>query len=117
MWFFTECFSPLQKDLLTAFENGEQKVFFQLWEEHISSSVRDNEPVAQKLEFYLHIHFATYLLKHSMGKPVSLVHSLNFKLLLFVLFHLFVFSVDEDGMFSKKNSQNVYPFFGPQFAF
>ncbi|NXW21033.1 ARMC9 protein, partial [Circaetus pectoralis] len=60
---------PVQKDLLTAFENGEQKVFFQLWEEHISSSVRDNELVAQKLEFYLHIHFATYLLKHSMGKP------------------------------------------------
>ncbi|NXQ79842.1 ARMC9 protein, partial [Nyctibius grandis] len=60
---------PVQKDLLTAFENGEQKVFFQLWEEHISSSLRDNDPVAQKLEFYLHIHFATYLLKHSMGKP------------------------------------------------
>ncbi|XP_042651945.1 lisH domain-containing protein ARMC9 isoform X1 [Tyto alba] len=60
---------PVQKDLLTAFENGEQKVFFQLWEEHISPSVQDNEPVAQKLEFYLHIHFATYLLKHSMGKP------------------------------------------------
>ncbi|NXU75099.1 ARMC9 protein, partial [Oreotrochilus melanogaster] len=61
--------SPVQKDLLTAFENGEQKVFFQLWEEHISSSVQDNEPVAQKLEFYLHIHFATYLLKNSEGKP------------------------------------------------
>ncbi|NXK52962.1 ARMC9 protein, partial [Chauna torquata] len=60
---------PVQKDLLTAFENGEQKAFFQLWEEHISSSVRDNEPVAQKLEFYLHIYFATYLLKHSVGKP------------------------------------------------
>ncbi|XP_074009323.1 lisH domain-containing protein ARMC9 isoform X2 [Numenius arquata] len=60
---------PVQKDLLTAFENGEQKVFFQLWEEHISSSVRDDEPIAQKLEFYLHVHFATYLLKHSMGKP------------------------------------------------
>ncbi|XP_009982638.1 PREDICTED: lisH domain-containing protein ARMC9 [Tauraco erythrolophus] len=60
---------PVQKDLLTAFENGEQKVFFQLWEEHISSSVQDNEPVAQKLEFYLHVHFATYLLKQSMGKP------------------------------------------------
>ncbi|NXL88702.1 ARMC9 protein, partial [Alectura lathami] len=60
---------PVQKDLLTAFENGEQKAFFQLWEEHISSSVRDNEPAAQKLEFYLHIHFATYLLKHSVGKP------------------------------------------------
>ncbi|XP_062484970.1 lisH domain-containing protein ARMC9 isoform X4 [Pezoporus occidentalis] len=59
----------VQKDLLTAFENGEQKVFFQLWEEHISSSVLDDEPDAQKLEFYLHIHFATYLLKHNIGKP------------------------------------------------
>ncbi|NWH61955.1 ARMC9 protein, partial [Geococcyx californianus] len=60
---------PVQKDLLTAFENGKQKVFFQLWEEHISSSVRDSDLVAEKLEFYLHVHFATYLLKHSMGKP------------------------------------------------
>ncbi|OPJ85574.1 lisH domain-containing protein ARMC9 isoform A [Patagioenas fasciata monilis] len=60
---------PVQKDLLAAFDNGEQKVFFQLWEEHISSSVEDNEPAAQKLEFYLHVHFATCLLKHSMGKP------------------------------------------------
>ncbi|XP_062439182.1 lisH domain-containing protein ARMC9 isoform X2 [Rhea pennata] len=59
----------IQKDLLTAFENGEQKVFFQLWKEHISSSVRDSEQVAQKLEFYLHVHFATYLLKHTVGKP------------------------------------------------
>ncbi|NXX38533.1 ARMC9 protein, partial [Tricholaema leucomelas] len=60
---------PVQKDLLVAFDSGEQKVFFQLWEEHISPSVRDNEPAAQKLEFYLHIHFATYLLKHSVEKP------------------------------------------------
>lgn len=60
---------PVQKDLLRAFDNGEQKAFFQLWEEHVSSSVRDNEPIAQKLEFYLHVHFATYLLKHSVGKP------------------------------------------------
>ncbi|XP_071422522.1 lisH domain-containing protein ARMC9 isoform X2 [Pithys albifrons albifrons] len=60
---------PVQEDLLTAFENGEQKVFFQLWEEHVSSSVWDNDPVAQKLEFYLHVHFATVLLKQTMGKP------------------------------------------------
>ncbi|XP_054241877.1 lisH domain-containing protein ARMC9 isoform X1 [Indicator indicator] len=60
---------PVQKDLLIAFDNGEQKVFFQLWEEHISPSVCDNDPAAQKLEFYLHVHFATYLLKHSVGKP------------------------------------------------
>ncbi|NXC54127.1 ARMC9 protein, partial [Aleadryas rufinucha] len=60
---------PLQEDLLTAFENGDQKVFFQLWEEHIFSSVHDSDPVAQNLEFYLHIYFATFLLKQTMGKP------------------------------------------------
>uniref|UniRef100_A0A8C4YLI3 Armadillo repeat containing 9 n=1 Tax=Gopherus evgoodei TaxID=1825980 RepID=A0A8C4YLI3_9SAUR len=59
----------IQKDLLTAFEDGDQKVFFELWEQHISSSFRDNDPLAQKLEFYVHIHFAIYLLKHSVGKP------------------------------------------------
>ncbi|KFQ23500.1 LisH domain-containing protein ARMC9, partial [Merops nubicus] len=62
-------FLPVQKDLLTAFENGEQKIFFQLWDEHVSSSIQDSKLIAQKLEFYLHIHFATYLLKHSVGKP------------------------------------------------
>ncbi|NXE86416.1 ARMC9 protein, partial [Menura novaehollandiae] len=60
---------PVQEDLLTAFENGEQKVFFQLWEEHVLSLVHDSDPVAQNLEFYLHIHFATFLLKQTMGKP------------------------------------------------
>ncbi|NXA07608.1 ARMC9 protein, partial [Sapayoa aenigma] len=58
----------VQEDLLIAFENGEQRVFFQLWEEHILSSVQDNNLAAQKLEFYLHIHFATFLLKQTMGK-------------------------------------------------
>ncbi|NXB63602.1 ARMC9 protein, partial [Struthidea cinerea] len=60
---------PVQEDLLTAFDNGDQKVFFQLWEEHIFSSVHDSNPVAQNLEFYLHIYFATFLLKQTMGKP------------------------------------------------
>ncbi|XP_020011848.1 lisH domain-containing protein ARMC9 isoform X3 [Castor canadensis] len=58
----------IQKDLLTAFDNGEQKVFFDLWEEHIPSSIRDGDSLAQKLEFYLHIHFAIYLLKHCVGR-------------------------------------------------
>lgn len=62
--------SSPQKDLLTAFDNGAQKVFFGLWEEHVPSSIRDGDSLAQKLEFYLHIHFAIYLLKHSVGRPV-----------------------------------------------
>ncbi|NXM13807.1 ARMC9 protein, partial [Ploceus nigricollis] len=60
---------PVQEEMLTAFEDGDQKVFFQLWEEHILSSVHDSDPVTQNLEFYLHIYFATFLLKQTMGKP------------------------------------------------
>ncbi|XP_016806178.1 lisH domain-containing protein ARMC9 isoform X3 [Pan troglodytes] len=59
----------IQKDLVAAFDNGDQKVFFDLWEEHVSSSVRDGDSFARKLEFYLHIHFAIYLLKYSVGRP------------------------------------------------
>ncbi|XP_073733447.1 lisH domain-containing protein ARMC9 isoform X2 [Callorhinus ursinus] len=59
----------IQKDLVAAFDSGDQKVFFNLWEEHIPSSIRDRDSLAQKLEFYLHIHFAIYLLKHSVGRP------------------------------------------------
>ncbi|XP_070474639.1 lisH domain-containing protein ARMC9 isoform X4 [Equus przewalskii] len=59
----------IQRDLIAAFDSGDQKVFFDLWEEHIPSSIRAGDSLAQKLEFYLHIHFAIYLLKHSMGRP------------------------------------------------
>ncbi|XP_036624997.1 lisH domain-containing protein ARMC9 isoform X2 [Trichosurus vulpecula] len=58
----------IQKDLITAFDNGDQKGFLDLWEEHIPTSVRE-EAVAQKLEFYLHIHFAIFPLKCTPGKP------------------------------------------------
>lgn len=108
--------------MLTAFEDGDQKVFFQLWEEHILSSVHDSDPAAQNLEFYLHIYFATFLLKQTMGKPVSLVHNSSLRLLLFISLHLFVFSVDEDGIFSKNQStwfleSRICIHFWPQSAF
>uniref|UniRef100_A0A5F8AQA7 LisH domain-containing protein ARMC9 n=1 Tax=Macaca mulatta TaxID=9544 RepID=A0A5F8AQA7_MACMU len=70
----------IQKDLVAAFDDGDQKVFFSLWEEHIPSSVRDGDSFAQKLEFYLHIHFAIYLLKHSVGRPDSWTPELKLKL-------------------------------------
>lgn len=63
--------SSPQRDLVAAFDSGDQKVFFDLWEEHIPSFIRAGDSLAQKLEFYLHIHFAIYLLKHSMGRPVG----------------------------------------------
>ncbi|XP_037705439.1 lisH domain-containing protein ARMC9 isoform X3 [Choloepus didactylus] len=59
----------IQKDLVAAFDSGDQKTFFDLWEEHIPISVRDGDSLARKLEFYLHIHFAIYPLKHSVGRP------------------------------------------------
>lgn len=74
--------------MLRAFEDGDQKVFFQLWEERILSLVRDSDPVAQNLEFYLHIYFAIFLLKQPVGNPVSLVHNLDLRLLLLALLHL-----------------------------
>ncbi|XP_028645413.1 lisH domain-containing protein ARMC9 [Grammomys surdaster] len=59
----------IQKDLVSAFDSGDQKMFFDLWEGHVPSSIRDTDSLAQKLEFYLHIHFAIYLLKYSGGRP------------------------------------------------
>ncbi|XP_039711469.1 lisH domain-containing protein ARMC9 isoform X8 [Pteropus medius] len=59
----------IQRDLIAAFDSGDQKAFFASWEEHVPSSLRDGDALARKLEFYLHIHFAIYLLKHSVGRP------------------------------------------------
>ncbi|XP_067851349.1 lisH domain-containing protein ARMC9 isoform X2 [Heptranchias perlo] len=59
----------IQKDILKAFEDGDRKAFFKLWEQHISPQVRDNEQLTQKLEFHLHVYFAIFPLKNSVGKP------------------------------------------------
>ncbi|KAG7488189.1 hypothetical protein MATL_G00031550 [Megalops atlanticus] len=59
----------IQKDLLSSFEDGDYKVFFELWNGQIPPDIRDFDPVAQKLEFYLHIHFAIYPLKYTPGGP------------------------------------------------
>ncbi|KAM9460904.1 lisH domain-containing protein ARMC9 isoform 1-T1 [Clarias gariepinus] len=58
----------LQKDLLSSFDDGEMKVFFELWTENLPALIRDSDPAVQKLEFYLHIHFSVYPLKNAMGK-------------------------------------------------
>ncbi|KAJ8403198.1 hypothetical protein AAFF_G00354150 [Aldrovandia affinis] len=59
----------IQKDLLSSFEDGDCKVFFELWNGHMPPDIRDFDPVAQKLEFYLHIHFAIYPLKFTPARP------------------------------------------------
>ncbi|KAM4041567.1 lisH domain-containing protein ARMC9 isoform 3-T4 [Anomaloglossus baeobatrachus] len=58
----------IQKDFLTAFEDGDRKTFFEKWNEHVPLDTRSNDPLAQKLEFYLHIHFAIFPLKHNVGR-------------------------------------------------
>ncbi|CAJ1060779.1 lisH domain-containing protein ARMC9 isoform X3 [Xyrichtys novacula] len=52
-----------QKDLLSSFDDGDHKVFFELWADNIPAEVKDADAEAQSLEFYLHIHFTTYPLR------------------------------------------------------
>ncbi|KAK2175425.1 hypothetical protein NP493_733g00009 [Ridgeia piscesae] len=53
----------IQNDMLKQFHLGRSREFFQLWNEYIPDSVRSDDIVAQKLEFYLHIYFAIHPLK------------------------------------------------------
>ncbi|XP_026201984.1 lisH domain-containing protein ARMC9 isoform X3 [Anabas testudineus] len=58
----------VEKDLLRCFDNGDQKVFFELWMENIPQEVKNTDGEAQSLEFYLHIHFTIYpLRRHPSG--------------------------------------------------
>nr|XP_029490908.1 lisH domain-containing protein ARMC9 [Oncorhynchus nerka] len=58
----------IQKDLLSSFDDGDFKVFFELWTEFVPLEVRDCDPHAQKLEFYLHVHFTIFPLKIHLGR-------------------------------------------------
>ncbi|KAI0215308.1 LisH domain-containing protein ARMC9 [Lamellibrachia satsuma] len=53
----------VQNDMLKQFHLGKSRDFFQLWNDYIPESVRSDDIVAQKLEFYLHIYFAIHPLK------------------------------------------------------
>ncbi|XP_030583081.1 lisH domain-containing protein ARMC9 isoform X2 [Archocentrus centrarchus] len=58
----------IQKDLLGSFDDGDHKVFFELWTENIPPKVKGTDVEAQGLEFYLHIHFTIYpLRRHPVG--------------------------------------------------
>jgi|EP00505_MAST-04D_sp_SCG-Rhode-Island_P004604 LisH domain-containing protein ARMC9 len=48
----------LRREMMTAYDNGLYDRFFVLWEKHVPEDVRDENDIAKKLEFYLHIHFA-----------------------------------------------------------
>ena len=55
------------------FKVGSRKEFFLLWDSNIPESVKSNDPVCKKLEFYLNIYFAIYPIKYQLmtGKKVS----------------------------------------------
>ncbi|XP_026053634.1 lisH domain-containing protein ARMC9 isoform X2 [Carassius auratus] len=57
----------IHDDFLSSFNDGDYKVFFELWAKTIPPEIRDFDPVAQKLEFYLQIHFTIYPLKSLVG--------------------------------------------------
>ncbi|XP_074490668.1 lisH domain-containing protein ARMC9 isoform X4 [Sebastes fasciatus] len=57
-----------QRDLLSSFDDGDHKVFFELWTENIPSEIKDTDTEAQSLEFYLHIHFTIYPLRRHPGR-------------------------------------------------
>ncbi|XP_058494292.1 lisH domain-containing protein ARMC9 isoform X1 [Solea solea] len=59
----------IQKDLLSSFDDGDHKVFFELWtENNISFEVKDTDCEVQRLEFYLHVHFTIYPLRRHPGR-------------------------------------------------
>ncbi|XP_070816619.1 lisH domain-containing protein ARMC9 isoform X2 [Chaetodon trifascialis] len=58
----------VQKDLLSSFDDGDHKVFFELWADNVPSEVKDTDAEAQSLEFYLHIHFTIYPLRRHPGR-------------------------------------------------
>uniref|UniRef100_A0A8C6Q7B7 LisH domain-containing protein ARMC9 n=1 Tax=Nothobranchius furzeri TaxID=105023 RepID=A0A8C6Q7B7_NOTFU len=61
----------IQKDLLSSFDDGDHKVFFELWTENIPSEVKHTDTEAQSLEFYLHIHFSIYPLRRHPNRRVT----------------------------------------------
>ncbi|XP_019730717.1 lisH domain-containing protein ARMC9-like [Hippocampus comes] len=62
----------VQKDLLSSFNEGDFKVFFELWTENIPSHLVKTDTEAQKLEFYLYIHFTIYPLRSQPERQVCI---------------------------------------------
>lgn len=63
----------LQNDLLCSFDDGDYKVFFELWDDNIPAEIKDSDTDAQSLEFYLQIHFTIYPLR---GHPAIQVNTI-----------------------------------------
>ena len=63
---------------MECFTLGLRDDFFSLWMEHLPEKIRNEDHVAQKIEFYVHIYFAIYPMKYltKVGKPSLPISSL-----------------------------------------
>jgi hypothetical protein len=52
-----------------AFNTGKREAFFNLWVRSVPLSVRQNDLICLKLEFYLRIYFAIYPSFMAQGPP------------------------------------------------
>lgn len=59
--------------MLSSFDDGDYKVFFELWDDNIPTEVKDSDTDAQSLEFYLHIHFTIYPLRSHPARQVCMM--------------------------------------------
>ena len=53
------------------FHKGKRDRFLKLWSDNLAASVKDNDPVSKKLEFYVNIYFAVYPIKFARGQVRS----------------------------------------------
>ncbi|XP_013381373.1 lisH domain-containing protein ARMC9-like, partial [Lingula anatina] len=57
----------VQNEMVQLFQYGKRVEFFKVWEENLGDSVKNEDSVAMKLEFYLYIYFAIYPMIRGMG--------------------------------------------------
>jgi|EP00945_MAST-04E_sp_MAST-4E-sp1_P003909 LisH domain-containing protein ARMC9 len=61
----------LRREMMQAYDNGKFERFFTLWDKHVPEDVRNENDIAKKLEFYLHIHFAVAPFRVSFLKKLA----------------------------------------------
>jgi hypothetical protein len=62
----------LQRDFIAAFECGERRAFFKLWNQNVPQATLERDPTCQNLEFNLSVYFAVYPIRTGTGdKAIS----------------------------------------------
>jgi hypothetical protein len=59
------------------FHKSKRDRFLKLWSDNLAASVKDNDPVSKKLEFYVNIYFAVYPIKFARGQVSSPVKNIT----------------------------------------